>query len=126
MKDRVMQIMYLTLAFLPLTAPAAVVNLDAFEENLGQITAENPDGSLIEQLGSGIGSVGSIMLLAVSIIAFLWVTYAAVAKFRECQAGRAEWSELLVLGVAAAALLVFVTLLLSTAGGLLTDSEILE
>lgn len=68
----------------------------------------------------GVFSTAQTMIIAVAIIAFLWVSYAAVAKFRECQTGRADWSELLVLGVAGAALLVFIGLTISTAAGFLS------
>ncbi len=80
------------------------------------------DDDLLTGIGDNVASAGNILLLAISILSFLWVTYSAVAKFRECQAGRADWSELLVLGVAAGALLVFVTILLSNAGGILGDT----
>lgn len=69
----------------------------------------------------GVFSTAQTMIIAVAIIAFLWVSYAAVAKFRECQMGRADWSELLVLGVAGAALLVFIGLTISTAAGFLSE-----
>lgn len=79
--------------------------------------------NLLTGIGENVSTAGTILLLAISILSFLWVTYSAVAKFRECQAGRADWSELLVLGVAAGALLVFVTILLSNAGGILGDAS---
>ncbi len=86
-------------------------------EDLAQLKQE---GKLIEaQTRLSLERLGKLLVLGVSIIAFGWVSYEAVNKFRECQSGRAEWSELLVLGVAAGALLVLVTLLLSEAGGLL-------
>ncbi len=62
---------------------------------------------------------GTIVLVAVSGIAFMWIAYSAVMKFRECQSGRADWAELIVLGVAGGAVLVFVALLLSDASRLL-------
>ncbi len=83
----------------------------------------NVEDSIIGTAKDGISSTGQLFLLAVSLIAFLWVSYAAVAKFRECQAGRADWGELLVLGLAAGALLVFVAVLLTQASGILGSLE---
>lgn len=75
---------------------------------------------LKKDVGDNVIQGSQILLLAVSVIAFAWISYAAIAKFRECQKGMADWSELLVLGVAAGAILVFVTILLSQAGGLVS------
>lgn len=80
--------------------------------------------NLVDTTGSNVFTSGQILVLSVSVIAFAWVSYAAIAKFRECQVGRADWSELLVLGVAAGAILVFVTILLSEAGFLVKESEV--
>lgn len=108
---------FLSLQWLAVDPGAMKEKLDMLGSGLGG------GPSLLDRAEEGVVGVGTILLLAVSIIAFLWVTYSAVAKFRECQAGRADWSELLVLGVAAGALLVFVTILLSNAGGLLGPDD---
>lgn len=62
---------------------------------------------------------GTLVIVAVSAIAFMWIAYSSVLKFRECQAGRADWAELMVLGIAGGAVLVFVAILLSDASNLL-------
>ncbi len=72
-----------------------------------------------DTIDQGVFGTAQLMIFIIAVIAFLWVSYAAVSKFRECQTGRADWSELLVLGVAAGALLVFISLLISTAAGFL-------
>lgn len=100
---------------------AAEIKPDAIADKLQGLGGGGED-DLLGGIGDNVASAGNILLLAISILSFLWVTYSAVAKFRECQAGRADWSELLVLGVAAGALLVFVTILLSNAGGILGES----
>lgn len=117
----ILQRLKFILLMLPPSLSAELINLDELDSRLLELS-EIEGETLVDKAGDSVVSLGGIMLLAVSIISFLWVTYAAVAKFRECQAGRADWSELLVLGVAAGALLVFITILLSTAGDLLTDS----
>lgn len=61
---------------------------------------------------------GVILGLAISVIGFLWVSYAAIAKFNEARQGRAEWSEVGLLGVAAGATLLFISFLLNEAAGI--------
>lgn len=80
--------------------------------------------TLVKTTGQNVFTSGQILVLSVSVIAFAWVSYAAIAKFRECQVGRADWSELIILGVAAGAILVFVTILLSEAGFLVQESDV--
>ena len=59
---------------------------------------------------------GALILgLAISVIAFLWASYAALAKFNEARQGRAEWSEVGLLGVVAAGVLLFTGFLLNEA-----------
>ncbi len=81
--------------------------------------------TLVKTTGESVFTGGQILVLSVSVIAFAWVSYAAIAKFRECQVGRADWSELVVLAVAAGAILVFVTILLSEAGFLVKESKVI-
>ncbi len=74
------------------------------------------EGPKLEKvLDEGVFGTAQTMLFVVAIVALLWVSYASVSKFRECQVGKADWSELLVLGVAAAALLVFIGMTIGTA-----------
>ena len=114
----------LGLALLPMWS----VRAETISEILGQIAPSEGgklkvEDSIIGTAKDGISGTGQLFLLAVSLIAFLWVAYAAIAKFRECQAGRADWGELLVLGLAAGALLVFVAVLLTQAAGILGSLE---
>lgn len=69
-------------------------------------------------------TVGQLSVVAISLVAFIWVSYAAIAKFRECQAGRADWGELMVLAGVASLLLVFLTFVLFRAS-LLTQAELI-
>lgn len=70
-------------------------------------------GNWFDIIEGYLGQGGQVLALSVSTLGFIWVSYAALAKFNECRTGKAEWSELGVLVVAAAALLVFITLLLT-------------
>lgn len=90
-----------------------VKNLSTVDQDVKKIQGE---------VDTTVLTSGETMLLAVAVIAFTWVSYSAVAKFRECQKGMADWSEMIVLGVAAAALLFLVSLLISNAAGLLTST----
>lgn len=76
-------------------------------------TGGGAEGDWIGIIKGYIGQGGTLIALAVSVLGFLWVSYAALAKFNECRLNKAEWSELGVLVIAAAALLVFITLLLT-------------
>lgn len=80
------------------------------------------DDDLFGTLEKNVIRGGKLLLVAVSAIAFIWIAYSAVAKFRECQSGRADWGELVVLVVGAGALLLFIFFLLSSAGLILTAS----
>ena len=62
----------------------------------------------------------STLGLAVSVIAFLWVSYTTVAKFNEARHGRAEWAEVGLLGVVAAGVLLFIGYLLNEAAKVIT------
>ena len=96
----------------------------ARDGGLADLTALDTEAKLLQgQTNVSLLNTAEMLVLIVSLTAFGWVSYAAVVKFRECQAGRAEWSELLVLAVAAGAILVMVTLMLSEAGGLITDTS---
>lgn len=89
-----------------------------FAEPAKKPTADDLFGTLEGNVIRG----GKLLLVAVSAIAFIWIAYSAVAKFRECQSGRADWGELVVLVVGAGALLLFIFFLLASAGGILTSS----
>lgn len=113
-----LQSLYLAGLGMVLTAPAMA------GDGGFQFKPIEPQTELLKRdVGDNVIQGGQILLLAVSVIAFAWISYAAIAKFRECQKGLADWSELLVLGVAAGAILVFVTILLSQAGGLVAGDE---
>ncbi len=85
-----------------------------YEKEIGQTVNEhfNPVDGAPKELLTSIGQLGVVV---VSAIAFLWVTYSAIAKFRECQAGRADWGELFTLTAIAGLLLVWISFILITA-----------
>ena len=62
-----------------------------------------------------IADGATVLGLAIAIVALLWVAYIGIAKFNECRRGRAEWSELGLLGIVAAILLLFLMFLLNQA-----------
>lgn len=120
------------LAVLGLAATAVLLVTSIMIANSAGILGSARDGGLEDLAGLdteaklltgetnvALTNTGQLLVLLVSLVAFGWVSYAAVSKFRECQAGRAEWSEMLVLAVAAGAILVMVTFMLSEAGGLI-------
>jgi integrating conjugative element membrane protein (TIGR03745 family) len=55
------------------------------------------------------------MIFVVGAAAFILVGWSVIAKFNECRAGRAEWSEAAVTAGIGAAILVFTTFLLTQA-----------
>lgn len=62
---------------------------------------------------------GVVLGLIIAVAAFVWVSYAAVAKFNEARLGRAEWAEVGLLSVAAGGVLLLVSYLLGTAAGII-------
>lgn len=85
-------------------------------------TAESKGASLaaagqwLEVIKRYIGQGGMLVGLALSVLAFVWVGYAALAKFNEARTGRAEWAEMGVLAAAGAVILIFIAILLSQVG----------
>lgn len=115
------KIFFFALLYAPAAFSESIKNiLDSITGGTGDFEVKN---SIVGGAKDSVLGSGQLFLLAISIIAFLWVSYSAIAKFRECQSGRADWGELLVLGVAGAALLVFVAALLSRAAVILESSS---
>ncbi len=111
----------LPLVFVSQYSVATEFNKEKIVKNLTGLKEQATE--IQEGVDTTVLTSGETMLLAVAVIAFTWVSYSAVAKFRECQKGMADWSEMIVLGVAAAALLFLVSLLISNAAGLLTSTS---
>ncbi|MBK1674805.1 TIGR03745 family integrating conjugative element membrane protein [Ectothiorhodospira shaposhnikovii] len=78
------------------------------------------DGNWLQLIKGYIGDGAVILGLAIAIVGLLWVAYTAVAKFNECRTGKAEWSELGVLGIVGAAVLLFIMFLLNEAAKIIT------
>ena len=71
-------------------------------------------------LMKGYAKDGGIVLgLIVAVAGFVWVSYAAIAKFNEARTGRAEWAEVGLLSVAAGGVLLLSSYLLGTAAGII-------
>jgi len=62
---------------------------------------------------------GIVLGLAVAVGAFVWASWAAIAKFNEARNGRAEWGEVGLLTVVAGGILIFDSYLLGTAAGII-------
>lgn len=73
-------------------------------------------GKWMDVIKRYIGQGGLLVGLALSVLAFVWVGYAALAKFNEARTGRAEWAEMGVLAAAGAVILIFIAILLSQVG----------
>ncbi len=67
-----------------------------------------------------IADAGKVLGLAVAVFAFLYVAWSGFAKFNEARRGRAEWGEVVVLGVVGAALLLLAGFLLTEAANTIT------
>lgn len=72
-----------------------------------------------------VKEVGLILGLTLSFLSFAWVAYAALSKFDECRKHKAEWAELGVLVATGCGVLMFMTLLLSTANQVVGRGEYL-
>jgi len=62
---------------------------------------------------------GIVLGLVVAVAGFVWVSYAAIAKFNEARTGKAEWAEVGLLSVAAGGVLILASYLLGTAAGII-------
>jgi integrating conjugative element membrane protein (TIGR03745 family) len=74
-----------------------------------------PGGNWLNLIRGYIGDGAVILGLAIATIGLLWIAYTGVAKFNECRNGKAEWSELGVLGIVGAVVLLFMMFLLNEA-----------
>ncbi|WP_299314946.1 TIGR03745 family integrating conjugative element membrane protein [uncultured Halomonas sp.] len=83
-------------------------------------TGSYQDGNWLQLIKGYIGDGAVILGLAIAIVGLSWIAYTAVAKFNECRTGKAEWSELGVLGIVGAAVLLFIMFLLNEAASIIT------
>jgi len=74
-----------------------------------------PAGNWLNLILGYIKDGGLVLGLAIAVIAFLWIAYITIAKFNEARAGKAEWAEVGLTGVVAAAVMVFISYLLTEA-----------
>ena len=73
------------------------------------------DGDWLSLVRGYIADGAIVLGLALGVLGLLWIAYTALAKFNACRAGQAEWSELGVLGIAGAVVLLLVMFLLAQA-----------
>lgn len=73
------------------------------------------DDNWFELIQGALFDGGLIIATLVSLISFIWVSYAGLTKFNEARSGKAEWSEVGLLAVVGAGLLVFTGFLLQQA-----------
>jgi integrating conjugative element membrane protein (TIGR03745 family) len=69
-----------------------------------------------------IVDAGGVVVLAVGLSAFVWAAWAAIAKFNEARNGKAEWSEVGLLAMVAAGILIFDSYLLTSADKMFTKT----
>ena len=72
-------------------------------------------GDFMAYIKGYIKDGGETVILAVSLGALVWASWAAIAKFNEARNGKAEWAEVGLLAVVAAGILLFVSYLLDQA-----------
>ena len=72
-------------------------------------------GDMLAVIKGWVKDGGIVLGLAIGVAAFLWLGWAALAKFHEARTGRAEWGEVGLTGVMAAAVAVFVVYMVNTA-----------
>jgi integrating conjugative element membrane protein (TIGR03745 family) len=78
-------------------------------------SAGAPAGNWLLLIRGYIADGAIILGLAIAAVGLLWIAYTGVAKFNEARTGKAEWSELGVLGIVGAAVLLFMMFLLNQA-----------
>jgi len=78
-----------------------------------------PAGNWLALIEGYIKDGGLTLGLAIAVIAFLWVSYVAIAKFNDARNGRAEWAEVGLTAVVAAGVLVFISFLLTEASNVI-------
>lgn len=96
---------------------AAACSRVAMSQTLPQVqTPAGADaGDFLSVLDALLQQGITIFIFIVGAAAFLLVGWSVVAKFNECRAGRAEWSEAAVTAGVGAVVLVFATFLLTQA-----------
>jgi integrating conjugative element membrane protein (TIGR03745 family) len=73
----------------------------------------------IDKLTEFIKAAGILLILLITVTGFIWVGYAALAKFNEARKGNAEWAEVGLLAVVSVGVLVFLGYLLEQANTLI-------
>lgn len=73
------------------------------------------DGDWLSLVRGYIADGAIVLGLALGVLGLLWIAYTALAKFNACRTGQAEWSELGVLGIAGAVVLLLVMFLIAQA-----------
>ncbi len=77
-------------------------------------------GDYLELAKGYIGDAGVILGLAITVLGFTWVSYTGFSKFNDARNGKAEWSEVGLLGVVGTGLLMLAAYLLTEADAVIT------
>lgn len=64
-----------------------------------------------------------VLILVASSAGFIWASYAALTKFNDCRSGKSEWSELGLISVVIASLMVLNTLLLTSSEQVIASND---
>ena len=84
----------------------------------GNVQGTAGQGDFIGVFQNLAGQGLKALIVVIGAAAFLLVGWAIVAKFNECRAGRAEWSEAGLTAGGGAAILIFSTFLLTQANNI--------
>lgn len=76
-------------------------------------------GNWLQLIAGYIKDGAEILALAISVMAFLWISYLCIAKFNEARQNKAEWAEVGVLAIIGGVLLLFISYLLNEAVGVM-------
>jgi integrating conjugative element membrane protein (TIGR03745 family) len=103
------------LAFMAVLAATGPLHAQGLPVPVDPTIGGAPGGNWLQLIRGYIGDGAVILGLAIATIGLLWIAYTGIAKFNECRIGKAEWSELGVLGIVGAVVLLFMMFLLNQA-----------
>jgi hypothetical protein len=81
--------------------------------------AADLEADYVEKMKEWIIAAAKIGVLLISVVAFIWVSWIALAKFNEARKTNGEMADVVVIALVAAGLLVFISLLVSNASSVI-------
>lgn len=106
--------------------------LEMASKDIGKFTFTEPEFaggggnklSLLGRIYDGSVSMGLLLVVALGVALTATLAYSIVAKFKQCQKGQAEWSELIFLGLVEGLLMAVIAFLVTKSGLLLQGADI--